>query len=122
MWINVTIFNITFFFLCKNRISFLFSAKILFLKDGWFAKLHTQDVQNHKRNDFAIAIGFVCFKEQREEFLFWGESSNNGLIYLLKVMSSFSLVGEGRGEGGLLKHFSPKNSIVIIFLMRESYS
>lgn len=54
---------------------------------------YTHKTQNYKRSEFAIFIGFVWFKEQREEFLLWGESPNDGLIYLLKVMSSCSLVG-----------------------------
>lgn len=60
----------------------------------------------------------LSFKEQKEESLFWGESPNDELMYdelmyLLKVLSSFSLVGRSGGEDGLLKHFSSENSIVI---------
>lgn len=73
---------------------------------------------NHTHTKLKITKGMtlllplgLSFKEQKEEFLFWGESPNDELMYLLKVLSS--LVGRSGGEDGLLKHFSSENSIVI---------
>lgn len=60
----------------------------------------------------------LSFTEQREEFLFWGDSPNDEFVYLLKAPSSFSLVGRSGGDDGILKHFSPENSIVIFFNRR----
>ena len=72
---------------------------------------HTQ-LKITKGMTLLLPLG-LSFKEQNEEFLFWGESPNDELMYLLKVLSSFSLVGRSGGEDGLLKHFSSENSIVI---------
>ena len=57
----------------------------------------------------------LSFKEPNKELLFWGESPCDVLLYLLEVLSSSSLVRRSRGEDGLLKHFSPENSIAIFF-------
>lgn len=55
-----------------------------------------------------LPLGLSDLKNRGKNFCLGGKSPNGGLLYLFKVMSSFSLVGGGGEEDGLLNHFFPR--------------